>query len=386
MIKILILSANPKNTEKLRLDEEVREIQAGLERSRHREQFEIITKWAVRVDDLRRALLDIEPQIVHFSGHGAASHGLALENSLGQMQLVSTEALARLFKLLKSRVECVLLNACYSEVQAEAIHQHIDYVVSMNQVIGDRAAIKFTVGFYDALGAGRSIEDAFEFGCTAIELEGILESLTPVLKSRKNVTPSTDQRVRFEANAIPSSKSGMNYTQLESFLAAKQWLQADQETTSSLLRVSGREREGWLRAEDIEKLSRQDLDAIDRLWLKYSNGQFGFSVQKHIWQTVRVSNPKDYVLALMIGKQTVADVETCLLFCSRVGWFASDSWVDYEKLSFSEDAPKGHLPVMVFFEPVWKVNLLGIYQVHSAILTVSWWKLCVYFFSRIEIC
>ncbi len=55
MKKILILSANPTNTEKLRLDEEVREIQAGLERAKIREQFEIITKWAVRPDDLRRA-------------------------------------------------------------------------------------------------------------------------------------------------------------------------------------------------------------------------------------------------------------------------------------------------------------------------------------------
>jgi len=79
--KILILSANPQNTSKLRLDEEVREVQAGLERAKRREQFEIITKWAVQVDDLRRALLDYEPQIVHFSGHGTGSDGLALENN-----------------------------------------------------------------------------------------------------------------------------------------------------------------------------------------------------------------------------------------------------------------------------------------------------------------
>ncbi|BAY94347.1 hypothetical protein FDUTEX481_02897 [Tolypothrix sp. PCC 7601] len=141
MKKILILSANPTNTDKLRLDEEVREIQAGLERARSRDQFEIITKWAVRTDDLRRALLDYEPEIVHFSGHGAGNQGLALENNAGEIQLVSTAALARLFKLFRNQVECVLLNACYSEVQAVAIHQHIDCVVGMSQAIGDRAAI-----------------------------------------------------------------------------------------------------------------------------------------------------------------------------------------------------------------------------------------------------
>ncbi|MBD2336268.1 AAA-like domain-containing protein [Calothrix sp. FACHB-156] len=191
MKKILILSANPTNTDKLRLDEEVREIQGGLERARSRDQFEIITKWAVRTDDLRRALLDYEPEIVHFSGHGAGNQGLALENNAGEIQLVSTAALARLFKLFKNQVECVLLNACYSEVQAAAIHQHIDCVVGMSQAIGDRAAIEFAVGFYDALGADRTYEEAYEFGCTAIDLENIPESATPVLKSRNNLTDNS---------------------------------------------------------------------------------------------------------------------------------------------------------------------------------------------------
>jgi AAA-like domain/CHAT domain len=181
--KILILSANPTNTSKLRLDEEVREIQTGLERAKNRDKFEIITKWAVRPDDLRRALLDYEPEIVHFSGHGSGEDGLVLENATGQMQLVSTESLARLFKLFE-KTECVLLNACYSEAQAEGIYQHIDCVIGMNQAIGDRAAIEFAVGFYDALGANRSYDEAYEFGCSAIALEDIPEFATPVLKSR----------------------------------------------------------------------------------------------------------------------------------------------------------------------------------------------------------
>ncbi|GAX43043.1 hypothetical protein NIES4075_40530 [Tolypothrix sp. NIES-4075] len=190
MKKILILSANPTNTNQLRLDEEVREIEAGMERSRSRDRFQIISKWAVRSNDLRRALLDHKPEIVHFSGHGAGSQGLALENNSGQMQLLKTETLAGLFELFDS-IECVLLNACYSEAQAEAIYQHVDYVIGMNRAIGDRAAIEFAVGFYDALGADRSYEDAYKFGCLNIDLEGIPESSTPVLKSKNNrkITP-----------------------------------------------------------------------------------------------------------------------------------------------------------------------------------------------------
>ncbi|WP_017315665.1 CHAT domain-containing protein [Mastigocladopsis repens] len=183
--KILILSANPKDTNKLRLDEEVREIQAALKRANNREQFEIVTSWAIRVEDLRRALLDHQPTIVHFSGHGSGSNGLALENNSGQTQLVSTESLSKLFKSFQEHIECVLLNACYSEAQAEAIHQHIDYVIGMNRAIGDMAAIEFAVGFYDALLAGRSYSDCFELGCASIDLEGIPESQTPVLKARR---------------------------------------------------------------------------------------------------------------------------------------------------------------------------------------------------------
>lgn len=74
-----------------------------------------------------------------------------------------------------------MLNACYSEVQAGAIAQHIPYVVGMKQAIGDKASIEFAVGFYAALGAGESIEFAYEFGRNAVELAGLRENLTPVL-------------------------------------------------------------------------------------------------------------------------------------------------------------------------------------------------------------
>lgn len=184
MKKILILSANPKDTSELRLGEEVREIQSSLDFSKYRDRFEIATRWAVRVKDLQQILLDLAPQIVHFSGHGIKTQGLVLENEIGQAQLVSAEALAGLFKLFPE-IECVFLNSCYSETQAEAIHQHIACVVGMNDEIGDKAAIEFSRGFYGALGTAKSYEEAFEFGHNAIVLQGNPESSTPVLKIRK---------------------------------------------------------------------------------------------------------------------------------------------------------------------------------------------------------
>jgi hypothetical protein len=181
---ILILSANPVGTAQLRLGEEVREIEAGLNQSKYRGLFILKQQWATRVADLRKAMLNHEPNIVHFSGHGDGEAGICLENDRGEAQLVSTEALADFFKLFADKVECVLLNACYSEVQAEAIVQHIPYVIGMNRGISDGAAIEFAVAFYDALGAGKDIEFAFDLGRSAIQLQGIPEDLTPVLKKR----------------------------------------------------------------------------------------------------------------------------------------------------------------------------------------------------------
>jgi CHAT domain len=185
--KILILTANPKCTTPLRLDEEVREIDAGLQRAKYREEFILEQKWAVRPRDIQRVMLDFNPTIVHFSGHGAGSEGLVFEDETGQAKLVDGEALAGLFSLFEEQVECVLLNGCYSEVQADAIAQHINYVIGMNKAIGDRAAIEFAVGFYDALGAGKPVKLAYKFGCAAIRLAGIREELTPTLKEKPNI-------------------------------------------------------------------------------------------------------------------------------------------------------------------------------------------------------
>ena len=97
---------------------------------------------------------------------------------------LKTIALANLFKRFADRgLECVVLNSCYSEVQANAIAENIDFVVGMNSAIGDGAAIKFAVGFYDELGAGWSYEDAYNGGCDAIALQGIPEEHTPVFKN-----------------------------------------------------------------------------------------------------------------------------------------------------------------------------------------------------------
>ncbi len=213
--KILILTANPIGTTQLRLDEEVREIEAGLRQARNRDQFVLEQRWAVRPRDIQQAMLEVQPQIVHFSGHGAGDEGLVFEDETRQAKLVDAEALAALFELFAEQVECVVLNACYSEVQAEAIAQHINYVTGMKQAIGDKAAIEFAVGFYNALGAGRPVEFAHRYGSAAIRLAGIPEQLTPILKKKRNLSeivaqqplPEDQPSVTNESTSVPSPQA-----------------------------------------------------------------------------------------------------------------------------------------------------------------------------------
>ena len=210
MKKILILAANPTNTNKLRLDEEVREIENAHRKAQNREEIEIISKWAVRVDDLRREILYHKPNIIHFSGHGAGDDGLLLENKFGQMQFVSSESLAGLFKLFKKDVECVVMNACYSEVQAEAIHEHINCVIGMNYKIGDKAAIEFATGFYDALTNARNYQDSFDFGKNALDLESIPESGIPQIKIRDNTKSLLDADAIYSKSKENKMTGGRN--------------------------------------------------------------------------------------------------------------------------------------------------------------------------------
>ena len=186
VIKILFLAANPTDSTPLRLDEEGRAIDQKLRQTDRRDDFEVKQQWAVRAADLQGYLLRHQPDIVHFSGHGGTSSEIILEDESGSSQAVSGAALSNLFSLLKGNIKCVVLNACYSETQAQAIADHIDCVVGMSKAIGDKAAISFAEAFYQALGYGKSVQEAFDLGRNQIDLEGLDEQDTPKLLVKKN--------------------------------------------------------------------------------------------------------------------------------------------------------------------------------------------------------
>ena len=188
-ITILFLAANPANTAPLKLDEEVRAIDLALRQADFRDRFRLEQHWAVRVTEIQALLLRYRPDIVHFSGHGSADNELIFLDDEGNPQAVTPVAFGRLFALLTDNIRCVVLNACHSAVQAEAIAQHIDAVVGVSQVIGDKASIQFASAFYQALGFGRSVKSAFDLGRSQIELANLGYEGTPQLITQR-IDPS----------------------------------------------------------------------------------------------------------------------------------------------------------------------------------------------------
>lgn len=190
MIKILFVASNPVGTTPLQLDEEIRSIEQRLGSAVNSSEVKLQSLWAVRPDDLLDALMKRQPNIVHFSGHGNADGQIILNENENGLIEISEEALKMLFDTAKDSIKLVFLNCCYSEKQAKAIAEVIDCVVGMSKEVADDAAIKFAASFYSAICSGRSVQQAFDHGKTAIRLNGIADSEIPRLGARIGVDPS----------------------------------------------------------------------------------------------------------------------------------------------------------------------------------------------------
>lgn len=188
-LKVLFLAANPVDTTQLQLQNEFSRIDKRMWNSEFRDRFDLAPQFAVKLKDLSGFLLRYRPHVVHFSGHGSPQGELVFEDLASRSDTASQGAIADLFRILKDDIRCVLLNACYSKSQAEAIAEHIDCVIGTTRAISDSAAIEFAGGFYRAIGYARDVRTAFELGCNEIDLTGLNEADTPQLIARPGVHP-----------------------------------------------------------------------------------------------------------------------------------------------------------------------------------------------------
>jgi len=192
-------------------------------------------------------------------------------------------------------------------------------------------------------GISQRVNDAILAG---MEIEP--EKRTPtVLKFRENLglvrTPPPNPLAREvrtpPPNPLPASEEGglksscgMDYRKLRDLLSQGKWKEADDETTRVMLVVAKREEEGWLNVEDIDNFPCADLRTIDQLWVKYSDGKFGFSVQKRIYQS--------------LGGTRGYNWEIWEKFGDKVGWRKGGGWLYYKDITFDKKAAEGHLPAL----------------------------------------
>jgi uncharacterized caspase-like protein len=149
-------------------------------------------------------------------------------------------------------------------------------------------------------------------------------------------TPEPPPKPQLEEVQLLSDK-GADYSRLRDLLAAGKWEEADEETAKMMLQVAGREAEGYLREEDIDRFPCADLRTIDRLWVKHSNGHFGFSVQKEIYQS--------------LGGTREYNSEIWEAFGEAVGWCVEGDWLYYDNLTWDlVTSKRGHLPLRGLFD------------------------------------
>ncbi|BCK25354.1 CHAT domain-containing protein [Vibrio cholerae] len=180
-VVVLFLAANPKDAGQLRLDEEARAITEMFRKAKHRDSVVFETRWAVQPMDVLQAINELKPTIVHFSGHGSDTDEIVFQDSLGNAKFVSKEAIVQTMMASSSDLRLVFFNTCFSFNQAEAVVQHVEAAIGMNNSIGDEAARVFASQFYSAIGFGLSLNKAFNQAKALVMMEGINEENTPQL-------------------------------------------------------------------------------------------------------------------------------------------------------------------------------------------------------------
>lgn len=189
-INVLFLASNPMDSQQLRLDEEARSIQEMIRKTGNRDSVLFESHWALRTTDLLQALNEVSPTIVHFSGHGTDTDEIVFQDNSGNSKFVSKEAIAQVMMSSSDKIRLVFFNTCYSYNQAKLVTNHVEVAIGMNTSIGDEAAIIFSSQFYNSIGFGLSVQNAFDQAKASIMLEGLNEENTPELFVQEGLDPN----------------------------------------------------------------------------------------------------------------------------------------------------------------------------------------------------
>lgn len=167
MPKVLFLAANPE-VSRLRLEEESREIRQVFQLGTHRDRFAIHMRTDVRWRDLRQAIVELRPDVVHFSGHGRRG-GLVLTDDGGAIEQHIPPSALRTLLASRLGVRMLVLSACDTAEYVESFLEVVDHVIAMRGALSDNGASLFAQGFYSAFANGHGIDTCFGVGKADLE-------------------------------------------------------------------------------------------------------------------------------------------------------------------------------------------------------------------------
>lgn len=116
-----------------------------------------------------------------------------------------------------------------------------------------------------------------------------------------------------------ASEVGADYTKLANLLAKQRLKAADRETTNKLFWLAKGKPHEYLPGGNIKKIPCKDLRTINNLWIAYSRGKYGFSVQRKLYEQI-------YEQVSRQSKTPSYDVDSEVYdrFARRVGWTVRD--------------------------------------------------------------
>jgi len=190
VLMVLFFASNPDGVKQLSIDNEARMIEEAIRKSKHRDKVFFKSQWATQATDILQGINEMNPDIIHFSGHGTEENELVLQNSDGSPMRISKEAIAQVISTVSDKVKLVFFNSCFSQGQAEEIIKHIDSAIGMTSSITDEAACKFAAQFYSSLGFGCSLDKAFIQAKASLMLENIPEDNTPEIYCKCGLSAS----------------------------------------------------------------------------------------------------------------------------------------------------------------------------------------------------
>jgi CHAT domain len=207
MRRILFLSSVPLDEDRIAVQTEEKQIRNAWRASKLRDSFTFENRGAVTINELRNALSEVRPHIVHFAGHGTAAGELLLEDSSGYSVAADPQALTDIFGMFAD-IECVVLNSCNSSAQADAIHVHAKYVIGIKDESDDEVSCKFSEIFYQSVCNGHDYDEAFQLATAQLKIEGLSDQYEAVLcrfKTSRILNPTQGAVINHGGHAVHGS-------------------------------------------------------------------------------------------------------------------------------------------------------------------------------------